>query len=100
MAPALDLGLIPILRVTLEIVLGERPGGRSLLGELLTDEGILGLGSVASTWPGLIQGVQGRIDVIQQPPNLIALFGVDVFAETALSVAASAKATWPVSSFE
>src|ERR1700722_18792865 len=38
MAPALDLGLISILRVTLEILLGELSGCCTFLGELLADE--------------------------------------------------------------
>jgi hypothetical protein len=42
MAPSFDFRLISILRVAFEIFLGERSGGRLLLGELLTNEGVSG----------------------------------------------------------
>jgi hypothetical protein len=43
-AAALDLGLVPILRVALEIFVGQFPGGRVLLGKFLANEGVSGHG--------------------------------------------------------
>ncbi len=40
LAPAFDLGLIPVLRVFFEVSPGELSRERLLLGELLSDEGI------------------------------------------------------------
>jgi len=42
MAPALDFGLVPLLRKALEIFRGQLPGGRALPGEFLADERVLG----------------------------------------------------------
>jgi len=40
MAPALELGLVPLVREALVIFPNCLPGGRALLGELLADEGV------------------------------------------------------------
>src|SRR5260370_20429597 len=40
LAPALDFGLITVLREALEIFRGKPPGGRAVLGEFLVDEGV------------------------------------------------------------
>src|SRR5450432_1117394 len=40
-APALNLGLIPILRIAGEVFLGQFSGGGMLSGELLANEGVL-----------------------------------------------------------
>ena len=44
-APALDLGLVAVFREVLEIFCSELLGGRSLPGEFLADERVLGHGS-------------------------------------------------------
>jgi hypothetical protein len=42
MAPAFHFRLVPILRVAIEILLGELPRCRALPGELLANEGVSG----------------------------------------------------------
>jgi hypothetical protein len=40
LAPTLDLGLVPILRVTLEVFLGQLPGEGEVTSEFFADVGV------------------------------------------------------------
>jgi hypothetical protein len=48
--PALDLGLVPILRVALKVFLCQLPGKGDVTGELFADEGVF-------QWSNLSRGV-------------------------------------------